>query len=172
MQSQRRIKPCFSEIDRGLNHLLECELAVALLRMNQTCDGAGHPGRLMGEVGFGLIDRPILLQEHIAGRRGGRCLSVVDKNLLIRLGQMDQHEATTTDVAGPGQRDRQGKARRHRCINGVAALLEHVEADVTGELFGAHHHACLAIGGKVAVLVVDDRRICCRHGWQATLRGN
>ena len=69
--------------------------------MNQTCDGAGHPGRLMGEVGFGLIDRPVLLKEHIAGRRGGCCLSVVDKNLFIRLGQMDQHEATTSDVAGP-----------------------------------------------------------------------
>ena len=137
--------------------------------MNQTRNRPGYPGGLMGEVGFCLIDRPVLFQKHLTCC-GGRCgLAVVDKDLFIGLGKMNQHEAAAANVACSGKRHSQRKPCRHSCINGIAALLEHIEANLAGQLLRAHDHAFATVGGQVAVLVIDNRRVCCGHCRQGAL---
>ena len=123
----------------------------------------------MREVSLGLIDRAIFLQEHVAGC-GRRCgLAVIDKNLFVGLGEMNQHKAAAANVARPGQCDGQREPCCHRRINGVAALLEHVEADLACQFLRAHDHTRAAIGGQVAVLIIDDGRVGRGHWRQGAL---
>ena len=163
MQSQRRVETFFGEIDRRLNHVLERKPAVALLRVSEARYRARYACGLMREVGFSLIDRAVLFQEHVSRCGGWCCLAIVDKNLLIGLGEMNQHEAATANVACSGKRNSQRKPCRHGCINGIAALLKHVEANLAGQLLRAYHHAPTTVGGQIAVLVIDNRRVCCGH---------
>ena len=123
----------------------------------------------MGEVGFGLIDRAVFFQEHVAGCCRRRGFAVVDKNLFVGLGEVNQHEAAAANIAGPRQCYGEREPCRHGRINGVAALLEHVEADLAGQLLRAHHHAGMAIGREVTVLIIDDGRVSRRHRRQGAL---
>ena len=87
---------------------------------------AGYAGRLMGEVSLGLIDGTIFFEKHVSRGRSWRRLAVVDKNLFVGFGEMNQHKAAAANVARPGQCDRQREPCRHCRINRIAALFEHV----------------------------------------------
>ena len=82
---------------------------------------------------------------------------------------MNQHKAAAANVARPREGDRQGKPCRHGRINRIAALLQHVEANLAGQLLRAHHHPRTTIGGQVAVLIIDDGRVCRGHRRQRAL---
>ena len=94
--------------------------------MDETRHRARYPGRLMREVSLGLIDRAVFSQEHVAGCGRRSCLAVVDKNLLVGLGEVNQHKAAAANIARPREGDRQRKPCCHCRINRIAALLQHV----------------------------------------------
>ena len=54
-----------------------------------------------------------------------------------------RHEAAAAEVAGRRIDDRERVADRDRRIDGVAALLQHLDADFAGEMLRGHHHAVL-----------------------------
>ena len=62
-------------------------------------------------------------------------------NLLVALGEMDQHEAAAADVAGARIGHRHREADRDRGIDRVAAALEHLDADARRARLLRHHHA-------------------------------
>ena len=70
---------------------------------------------------------------------------------------MDHHEAAATDIAGARISDRERKADRDRGIDGVAALVEDLDADAGGALLLRHHHAVIS----------EDRR---RRRYRGSLR--
>ena len=170
VQSQRRIETLLGEINGRLYDLLQRELAVALLRMNKARYGARYTCGLMGEVGFGLIDRAVFLEKHVAGRCRRCGFAVVDKNLLVGFSEVNQHKAAAANVPCPRKCHRQCKPGCYGRIDGIATLLQHVEADLTCQFLRAHDHTRAAIGGQIAVLVIDDGRVGRGHGGQRALR--
>ena len=140
--------------------------------MDKARHGARHTCCLMGKIGFSLIDRTILFQKHIARRRRWRGLTVVNEDLLVALCEVDQHKSAAADIARSGQRYGKGEASRYGSIDSVTTLLQHVEADLTGERLGADHHAEATIGGQEAILIIDDRRLADGRRRQRALCGS
>ncbi len=91
-------------------------------------------------------------QEHVnrSGRR--RRLPIVDRNVLVVVCQMHQHETAAPDIAGLWDSHREREADRHRGINGIAAPFQDVKPDA----------------GRLAVLarnhpVASGRHLGCRN---------
>ena len=60
---------------------------------------------------------------------------------------MHHHEAAAADIAGIGQGHGQRKAYGHGSIDGIAARLENIHADLRGQLLLRGHHAVLGDDG-------------------------
>ena len=69
--------------------------------------------------------------------------AVVDRDRAAARRVMHQHEAAAAEIAGAGQRDREREADRDRGIDGIAALLEDLEADPGRGRLLARDHAVL-----------------------------
>ena len=74
---------------------------------------------------------------------------------------MDHHVAAAADIAGARIGHRHREADRDRCIDGVAALLQHFDADTCCARFLRHHHAVArgdggARGGRLRGRRGDD----------------
>jgi hypothetical protein len=79
----------------------------ALMGVPQARHGAWHPNCQVSEHGrVGEIPRRV--EVHIPGCGRRRALTIVDCGCLT-VGEPDHHEATTTDVAGLGTDNGQGK---------------------------------------------------------------
>ena len=117
---------------------------------------AGHADReaaVARLLGIGLAR---LVQEHVAKGVAARLLAIVDRDRLAALGVMDDHEAAAAEVAGArqghGERERDGRRRVH----GVAAVLQHLEADPgRGRLLG-RDHAALAVDRVDQIAIAVD----------------
>ena len=80
------------------------------------------------------------IEEHVA-ECAGRChFAIVDRGLAA-IGHSNHHEPATAQVAGG--RVCHGKSKTHGDggVDGVAAMLQDVEAGAAGELVGRPHHA-------------------------------
>ena len=99
----------------------------------------------------GLPSEP---EENIARCRSRRGLAIIDRDVLVAVGEMDHHEAAAADIAGAGIGDGQRKTGRDRGIDRVAALPQNVGADPRGDLLLRHDQAVLgddrmnAAGGR------------------------
>ena len=96
------------------------------------------------EAGIARLERiglAVGVEEHVLGRRRGRGLAIVDRDRLIAIGAMNQHEAAAADIAGARQGDGERKADRDRRIDGVAAAPQHIETDARRRRLLAHDHA-------------------------------
>jgi hypothetical protein len=116
--------------------------AVLLARVFHARDRAGHAH---GEVAVGaqaLDDVAVLVEVHV-GRGGQRRLLAEVEEGLAAVGQLHGHEAAAAEVARGGVHHRQRIAHGHGRIDGVAAALEHVDADLAGQVLRAHDHAVL-----------------------------
>ena len=130
------------ERDGGRDEVGEGELArpVFAPRELEASDGSGHADREPGIARLERIGLAVGVEEHVLGRRGRRGLAVVDRDRLIKIGAMDQHEAAAADVARARQGDGEREADRDRRIDGVAAALEHVQPDARRRRLLAHDH--------------------------------
>ena len=60
---------------------------------------------------------------------------------------MDHHETAAADIAGARIGHRHGETDRDRGIDGIAAALEHIGADIGRDLLLRHHHVVLRAHG-------------------------
>ena len=104
----------------------------------------GHARCLQAEILALQILLAIGKQEHVATGGRGRGLAVVDENLAVALGEVDQHEAAPAQIPRTGVGDRQRETGGHRRVHHVAALLQDATADLGGQLLRAHYHAVAA----------------------------
>ena len=170
IQRKRGIEALFSKINRRLNHCGEGQLPVLSLRMNQASDGTWNTSRLTREISLCLVDGAVGIEKHIAAGSSRCSFAIIDKDLLIGFGEVDQHKASATQVACTGQGDGQCEACCHRSIDRITALFEHVETNFSRQFFGAHHHTDAAIVGQLGMLVIDDRRIGSNQWRRSLLR--
>ncbi len=76
-------------------------------------------------------------------RRGeGRLLAEIEEGLSA-VGELQRHEAAAAEIAGRRIDDGERIADRDRGVDGVAAALEDVDADLGREVLGRHDHAVL-----------------------------
>ena len=70
---------------------------------------------------------------HVGVRRERRGLAKVDEGL-APVGELHRHEAAAAEIAGRRIHHRQCVADRHRRIDGIAAVPQHLDADARGML--------------------------------------
>lgn len=85
-------------------------------------------------------DLAILVQVHIGSRCQWRLFAEVEKGL-APVGQLDGHEAAATEVAGCGVNHCQRVTDCNSGIDRVAAILEHIDTHMGGQMLGSHDHA-------------------------------
>jgi len=135
--------------------------AVVIQRIGQAGHGARDADRRRREQRL-VDDHPALVVEiHVARRRRRRGLAEVDRDVLAGLAVVQDHEAAAADVARVGQRHRQRETDRHGRIDRVAALAQHVHADVRGQRTRRADHAVQGVHRveyRVVEVVVDEAR--------------
>ncbi len=102
---------------------------------------AGHADRERGIARLARVGFAVGVEEDFARGRGRRGLAIVDGGVYAAVGEMDEHVAAAADIAGARIGHRQCKAGRHRGVDGVAAVLQDLDADARGARLLRHHHA-------------------------------
>jgi hypothetical protein len=93
-----------------------------------------------------LDDVAVLVEVHV-GRGGQRRLLAEVEEGLAAVGQLHGHEAAAAQVARGGVHHRQRIAHGHGGVDGVAAALEHVDADLAGQVLRVTTMPCSAATG-------------------------
>ena len=150
------------------DQLGEREFAGAVFLQGQRKAGhrAGHADRRAEIARLTRIGFTLGIQVGLARGRGRRRLAIIDGELFFAIGEMDDHEAAAADVAGARIGHRHREADRDRGVDGIAAALEHLDADAGGALLLRHHHAVALedrsnfrqFGGSRAALSMRGRR--------------
>ena len=93
------------ERDRRRDQVGEGEFARAVFAPGklEAGDGSRHADREPGIARLERIGLAIGVEEHVLGRRRRRGLAVVDRDRLVEVGAIDQHEAAAAEVAGARQ---------------------------------------------------------------------
>ena len=120
--------------------------AVFFPRRLKAQDGAGHAdGQIAG--GAGTLD-DLALAVEIHGLGGGeRCAFAEIEEGGLAVFQPDGHEPAAADIASGWIDDGQRITDGHRRIDGIAALLQYLDADVGSEMLGGDDHAMFGLDG-------------------------
>ena len=76
-----------------------------------------------------LVSFAVGVEIHIARCAAGGLLAKIDERGAA-VGEAHQHESAAADIAGGGMRHGEREAHRDRGVDGVAAGLEHCDADI------------------------------------------
>ena len=155
--------------DGGRQYLFPAHAAVGFQGIQHARHRARHARGLVAEILEHEVFLAVLPEEHVAARRRGGGLAVVDEYLPLALRQVNQHKAAAPQVARPRVGHRQGEAGGHGRVHHVAPLLQDALAHFGGQLLGADYHAVAPDDGQEALVVIDDgglfrRRRCPRLG--------
>ena len=96
--------------------------------------------------------RTCRLTSHISGFDPAGAASRKSKVVGVAALRAEHEEAAAADVAGRRMRDRQRKCGRHRRIDGVAAVADHLEADLRRDGALRDDHPALGAEGRRAGL--------------------
>jgi hypothetical protein len=126
--------PSRAELDRGLEHLRQRELARAVFLQRQR-KPATVPGTPMPSAESRDLPRRACRRAEEDSRRGRRRrgLAIVDRDVLVALARMDHHEAAAADIAGAWIGHGHRKAGRDRGIDRIAARAPDFGADSAAE---------------------------------------
>ena len=141
--SSSTVRPSRASAIAGAIELGERELAGAVFAPGEleAGDRPRHADREAGKARLERIGLAVGVEEHVLGRRRGRGLAIVDRDRLIAISAMNQHEAAAADIAGARQGDGERKADRDRRIDGIAASLQDIEPDSRRLRLLSHDHA-------------------------------
>ena len=116
-----------------------------LLRVGKAGDGAGDSAGLVAEDRHARDDVAFGVEIHVAGSRGGGLLAVV-KEVGFAVLVADEHEAASAEVAGEGVDDGEGEVHGDGGVDGVAALLEDLDASVSRVVLDGDDHGVRGAG--------------------------
>ena len=111
--------------------------ALAPVLADRLGPGGHHRGHARGQRlvrGVVVVERlaRLRVEEHRRRARRGAVLAAVDGHDLVRLGQVDHHEAAAARPGHERDGDAQCAGRGHRGVDRVAAVLQHVDAGLAG----------------------------------------
>ena len=139
-----------------LYHLLQVHRAVLFEGVDKAGHRAGNASGLVAEIFAHARHFALVVEKQLAvgGSRGH--FPVINNRLFVFLGEVNQHESTTTDITGTGVGYRQGEAGSDSGVHCIATLAQNAGANFGGKLFRARHHALAGDHGQEAVLEVED----------------
>ena len=108
------------QLDGGSDHLLEGKLAIFFLGVDHARHGSRDADRLEADLAGTFNDVTLGVEVHVARRRGGSLLAIVDK-VRRAIGHANEHEASATDISGCRMHYGQRETGRDRGVDGVAA---------------------------------------------------
>ena len=132
------------------------QTAVALERVQQASDAAGHARCEVAEAIKRLVDVAGFVQEHGGCGCRGRPFPKVQGDRVPGVRAVNEHKAAAAQVAGSRENDRQSETHSDGRIDRVAALAKHGCTDLAGQSFLANHHAPGANGRMIGAVVTDD----------------
>jgi hypothetical protein len=132
----------FGEADGWGHVLLEGELAEVLLGVGEAGDGAGDADGFVAEGGEAGDHIALGVEIHGGGGGLGSALAEVEEVGCAGV-VAEEHEASAAEIAGLRQDDGEGEADRDGGVDGVASLLEDLEARVGGAVMDGDHHGVL-----------------------------
>ncbi|AEK61998.1 hypothetical protein CFU_2168 [Collimonas fungivorans Ter331] len=88
----------------------------------------------------------VLVEIHVGGGRQRRFFAEIEESLAA-VGQLDGHETAAADIARGRVHHRQRITDRHRRIDRITAILQHIDADTGGQVLSRDHHAVFG-GGR------------------------
>ena len=119
------------------------------MRQRKPSDSARHADRESAVARFLRVGVAFVVEKDIARGRGRRALTIVDGDIFIAGGEMDDHETAAAEIAGLRHCRGKRKSDRDRSVDRVAAARENVDADPRRECILARHHAvarCRGLG--------------------------
>ncbi len=128
------------EGDRRPDQRVAIEGPVALARVLEPGDAAGHPHREVAERARPGTRRAQLVEVHPLGRGTRRGLAKVEEGRAA-VGEADRHEAAAAEVARDRVDHGERVAHGHCRVDRVAAMAEDIDPDLGREAVGADHHA-------------------------------
>ena len=121
-------------------------------RNGQAADAA-HGAQLLAVL-LELLHLAGLVQPNLGVGRSGSDLAEVDDLHLFGLGVVDGHEAAAAQAGEVGLNHTQGVGHSRRCIEGVAALLQDLQASLAGVPAAGCHSTGLTGGVTVVLLLL------------------
>ena len=132
------------QLDGGSDHLLQRKLAIFFLGVNHARHRPGHADRLEADFAGTFNDVALGVEVHVARRRGGSLLAIVDK-VRRAVGHADEHEASAADISGRRMHHGQREPGRDRGVNGVAASPHDLHSRVRRQVVHADHDGVLGV---------------------------
>ena len=93
---------------------------------------------------------PVIIEEHVSSRSQWSLLTKI-KSSYLTVRHPNDHEASTTNVAGFWVHYRERKVDRDCRVNSVAATLEHLHTDLTRNAIRTRHHTIGTVRGNDAL---------------------
>ena len=148
------------ELGRGGYEIGERKFAGAVFAPGelQSRDRAGNADRKAAVARFERVRFAVGVEKHVPGRQRRGRFAIVDRDRLMPIRAMDQHEAAAADISRAGQRHCQREADRDRRVHGIAAAPQDIEPDARSHGLLAHHHAVLGDHRARSGEIGDDRR--------------
>jgi len=157
--------------DRRRNDVLEILAAVLLQRQQQARRRARHAGSRGADLRLVGVDAAVGFEVHVGVRCLRRLLAEVDRRRAA-VGHADHEEAAAAEVAGLRVRHRQRERGRDRRVDGVAAVLQRLQAHRRRVRLLTDHHATRPAGNLVVGRCRDeDRARQPQHGKHAAEPG-
>ena len=135
---------------------------MAFKGQGQAGHGAGNAGGFMAEPAAFVHHIAVFVLEHGFGGGRRRGFPVVDGFRCGAIARRVEQEAATTDVAGAGLGDSQGKAGGYRSVYGVTAVLENLQGHFRRQCVAGGHHALGALNGMKALAFQNGLVTGCR----------
>ena len=117
-----------------------------LQRVEQARNSSRNASRSPAVARLVPIDISPRVEKHVAARRRGRCLAIVDGEFSAP-GERNQHEAAAAEIAGLRMRDSERETDGNRGIDRVAAGLQDIGANLSGDFLLRGDHAVFCDDG-------------------------
>jgi hypothetical protein len=127
------------ELARRRDERAPRELAVFLVRECEAGHGARHRARFGADRRRAFDDVAVGVEVHVARGRGRRGFAIVDRfESAARIAH--EHETAAAQIPRLGPHDRERQRRGDSRVDGIAALLHHINADTRGDLADGDDH--------------------------------
>jgi len=120
---------CSTRANGRLHQARQRPAAPACERVREAGHRAGHADGVVRVERLAVDHLAAGVQEHVAVRSSRRRFAEVQRDALPGFRLVHHHEAATAEIAGVGQGHGQCKADGHGCIDGIAARLQHLDAN-------------------------------------------
>ncbi|CAI8205713.1 MAG: Uncharacterised protein [Alphaproteobacteria bacterium] len=137
-------KAVLRQIDRRPNERIPRLRTEFLVQRGHAGHTSRHTDREMAFQAETCNHLTVFIEIHIAAGGKGRALAKIQR-ADIAIGEAVNHKAAAANISGLLIHHGEREIDRHRRVKRIAALAQHIAANLAGQPVRRHHHAVLAI---------------------------